>query len=77
MHFATPVRTWRVARLYSTEKRRLYVGNRSEYDPCTYSRFPIRMRDTMTFQNIGLSYWDILYFTVFLCNNINEKEFQY
>jgi hypothetical protein len=58
MHFATPVRTWRVARLYSEialSRKASGIRHRNIYT------FLLRMTDTMTYKNIGLSSWDILY----------------
>jgi hypothetical protein len=62
MLFATRVRTWRVARLYS--ERVLFrkpFGIRHMY---IYSVL-LRVTDTMTSQNIELSSWDTLY--VYVC----------
>jgi hypothetical protein len=52
MHFATRVRTWRVARLYSeiTQSRKPFgIGHMYIYT------FLLRMTDTMTSHNIDLS----------------------
>jgi hypothetical protein len=38
-----------------------YLGNRSEWDTCTYIIFLLRMTGTMTFQNIDPSSRDTLY----------------
>jgi hypothetical protein len=60
MHFATRVRTWRVARLYSVmyseialSRKPLGIGHVHIY--------MLRMTHTMTSQNIDLSSWDTLY----------------
>jgi hypothetical protein len=65
MHFATRVRTWRVARLYSAQCTVQWnssisetVRNRTRVHIYT---FLLRMTDTMTSQNIKLSSWDTLY----------------
>jgi hypothetical protein len=58
MHFATRVRTWRVARLYSEialSRKPFGIGHMYIYT------FLLRMADTMTSQNIDLPSWDILY----------------
>jgi hypothetical protein len=58
MHFATRVRTWRVARLYSEialSRKPFGIGHMYIYT------FLLRMTDTMTSQNIDLSCWVILY----------------
>jgi hypothetical protein len=42
----------------------LYLGNRSEWDTCTYTStlfFLLRMTDNMTSHNIDLSFWDTPY----------------
>jgi hypothetical protein len=64
MHFATPVRTWRVARLCSV----LYSVIALSRNPFGIGHmyiyiffFLLRMTDTMTSQNIDISSWDILY----------------
>jgi hypothetical protein len=62
MHFATRVRTWRVARLYSeiALSRKLFgIGHMYIYT------FLLRMTDTMTSQNTDLSSWDILYIYIY------------
>jgi hypothetical protein len=59
MHFATRVRTWRVARLYSAialSRKPFGIGHMYIY---TYL---LRMTDTMTFQNIDLSLY--IYFLI-------------
>jgi hypothetical protein len=64
MHFATRVRTWRVARLYSVQcsiretavsRKPFRIGHMYIYT------FLLRMTDNMTSQNIDLSFWDTLY----------------
>jgi hypothetical protein len=58
MHFATRVRTWRVARLYSevaVSRKPLGIGHMYIYT------ILLRTDDTITSQNIDLSSWDILY----------------
>jgi hypothetical protein len=58
MHFATRVRTWRVARLYSeiAQSRKPFgIGHMYIYN------FLLRVAETMTSQNIDLSSWDTLY----------------
>jgi hypothetical protein len=40
---------------------KLYLGNRSESDTCTYTLFCLAWPETMTSQNTDLSSWDILY----------------
>jgi hypothetical protein len=58
MHFATRVRTWRVARLYSEialSRKPFGIGHVYIYTSL------LRTTDTMTSQNIDLSSWDILY----------------
>jgi hypothetical protein len=58
MHFAPPVRAWRVARLYSeiaVSRKPFGIGHMYIYT------FLLRMTDTMTSHNIDLSSWDILY----------------
>jgi hypothetical protein len=58
MHFATRVRTWRVARLYSKialSRKPFGIGHMYIYT------FLLRMTDTMTSQNIDLFSWDTLY----------------
>jgi hypothetical protein len=58
MHFATGVRTWRVARLYSEialSRKPLGIGHVYIYN------FLLRITDTMTSQYIQLSSWDTLY----------------
>jgi hypothetical protein len=62
MHFATGVRTWRVARLYSVQyseialsRKQFGIGHMYIYT------FLLRMTDTMTSQNIDLSSWDTVY----------------
>jgi hypothetical protein len=55
MHFATRVRTWRVARLYSEialSRKPFGIGHMYTYS------FLFRMTDVMTFRNIDLSFWD-------------------
>jgi hypothetical protein len=44
---------------YCTVKQ-LYLGNRSEYDTCTYTLCLLRLTDPMTSRNIDLCSWDIL-----------------
>jgi hypothetical protein len=55
MHFATRVRTWRVARLYSEFRKPFGIGYMYIYT------FLLRMTDTVTSQNIGLSSWGTMY----------------
>jgi hypothetical protein len=58
MHFASRVRTWRVARLYSetaVSRKPLGIGHMYIYT------LLLKMTDTMTCQNIDLSSWDTLY----------------
>jgi hypothetical protein len=58
MHFATSVRTWRVARLYSEialSRKPFGIGHVYIY------KFLLRMIDTMTSQNTDLSSWRTLY----------------
>jgi hypothetical protein len=64
MHFATRVRTWRVARLYSVQysetalsRKPFGIGHMYIYT----SFFWLRMADTMASQTIDLSSWDTLY----------------
>jgi hypothetical protein len=52
MHFATRVRTWRIARLYSVP---FGIGHKYIYI------FLLRITDTMACQDIYLSSWDTLY----------------
>jgi hypothetical protein len=64
MHFATRVRTWRVARLYSVQV--LYSEIALPPKPFGIGHMYIyslllRVTDTMTSQNIRLSSWDTLY----------------
>jgi hypothetical protein len=58
MHFATPVRIWRVARLYSV----LYGEARKPFGTgyMYIYTFLLRMTDIMTSQNMELSSWDTL-----------------
>jgi hypothetical protein len=65
MHFATRVRTWRVARLYSVlytetvlSRKPFGIGHLYIYT------FLLRMTDTMNSQNIDLSSWYILYIQI-------------
>jgi hypothetical protein len=58
MHFATRVRTWRVARLHSETALSLKPFGLGHMYIYTFLR---RMTDTMTSQNIDLSSWDTLY----------------
>jgi hypothetical protein len=73
MHFATRVRTWRVARLYSVQyseialsRKQFGIGHMYIYN------FLLRMTDTMTSQNIDLFSSDTLYkrknMTAEVCN---------
>jgi hypothetical protein len=58
MHFATRVRTGRVARLYSEtalSRKPFWIGHMYIYT------FLLRVTDTMTSKNIYLCSWDILY----------------
>jgi hypothetical protein len=62
MHFATRVRTWRVARLYSV----LYSEIGLSLKPFGIGHmyiyaFLLRMTDTIISQNIDFSSWDTLY----------------
>jgi hypothetical protein len=61
MHFATRVRTWRVARLYSEialSRKPFGIGHMYVYT------FLFRMTDTMTYQNNDLSSCDTLYINI-------------
>jgi hypothetical protein len=58
VHFATRVRTWRVARLYSEialSRKPFGIGHMYIYKSL------LRMADIVTSQNIDLSSWDTLY----------------
>jgi hypothetical protein len=58
MHFATRVKTWRVARLYSVQCTVQWNSSISETVPNrthVHIHFLLRMTDTMTSQNIDLS----------------------
>jgi hypothetical protein len=58
MHFATRVRTWHVARLYSEialSRKPFWIGHMYIYT------FLLRMADIMTTLNIDLSSWDTLW----------------
>jgi hypothetical protein len=64
MHFATRMRTWRVARLYSEialSRKPFRIGQMYKR---TYT-FLLRMTETMTFQNIELSSWSRPVYRVF------------
>jgi hypothetical protein len=63
MHFATRVRTWRVARLYSetTLSRKPFgIGQMYKYT------FLFTMAYSMTSQNIDHSSWDALYIHIYI-----------
>jgi hypothetical protein len=62
MHFASRVRTWRVARLYSVLYSEIALSRKPFGIGHTYIyTFLLRMTDTMTSQNTDLSFWDTLY----------------
>jgi hypothetical protein len=76
MHFATRVRTWRVARLYSEialSRKPFEIGHMYTYT------FLLRMTDTVTSQNTVRSSWDTLYIDHATVNarelEINETAF--
>jgi hypothetical protein len=55
MHFATCVRTWRVARLYSeiaVSRKPFGIGHMYMYS------FLFRMADSNASQNVDISFWD-------------------
>jgi hypothetical protein len=59
MYFATHVRTWHVAHLYSEiglSRKTFRIGHMY-----IYVHILLRMTDAMTSQNIDLTSWDILY----------------
>jgi hypothetical protein len=63
MHFATRVRKWRVARLYSEialSRKSFGIGHTYIYT------FLLRMADTMTSQNTDHSHWDTLYIYIYI-----------
>jgi hypothetical protein len=60
VHFATRVRTRRVARLYSVQYSEIALPRK----PFGYTVL-LRMTDTVTSQNIDLSSWDIVYTQLF------------
>jgi hypothetical protein len=62
MHFATRVRTWRVAHLYSEialSRKPFGIGHMYIYN------FLLRVTDTVTSQNINLSSWNPPYILLF------------
>jgi hypothetical protein len=62
MHFATRVRTRRVARLYSVQYSEIALSWKPFGIGYMYIyTFFLRMTDAMTSQNIDLSSWDTLY----------------
>jgi hypothetical protein len=62
MHFATRVRTWRVARLYSVLYSEISLSQKPFGIGYIYLyTFLLRTTDTMTSQNTDLSTWDTLY----------------
>jgi hypothetical protein len=60
MHSATRVRTWRVARLYSVQTNSSISETVRNWTH-VHIQFLLRMADTMTSQNIAISFWDTLY----------------
>jgi hypothetical protein len=70
MHFATGVRTWHVALLYSEialSRKPFGVGHMYIYI------FLLRMTDTITSENIDLSFWDTLYTRTIHIHNVYIK----
>jgi hypothetical protein len=68
MHFATHVRTCRLARLFSEtalSRKPFGIGHMYIYT------FSLRITDTVTSKNIDLSYWDIC---IYLQQVSNEDE---
>jgi hypothetical protein len=62
MHFATRVRTWRVARLYSVQYSEIALSRKPFGIGHMYTdTFLLRIADTVTSQNIDLFCWDNLY----------------